>query len=137
MTLLELLKLKLKQSRKTTVTKGWAYGYKGLVGKSPADFFTVFKGRPVMLEAKTSRNLTSFPLHYGSSRAIPKHQVSYGEGLVRAGGIALILIRERSIETRSATQSPRLRPSISIQRRSRESLRSGNGLRSMPIRWTD
>ena len=61
--------------------------------KQPADFFTVYRGRPIMLEAKTSRNLTSFPLHYGSSRAIPKHQVSYGEGLVRAGGIALILIR--------------------------------------------
>ena len=61
--------------------------------KQPADFFTVYRSRPIMLEAKTSRNLTSFPLHYGSSRAIPKHQVSYGEGLVRAGGIALILIR--------------------------------------------
>ena len=33
--------------------------------KQPADFFTVYRGRPIMLEAKTSRNLTSFPLYYG------------------------------------------------------------------------
>jgi len=61
--------------------------------KQPADFFTVYRGRPVMLEAKTSRNLTSFPLHYGNTRAIAPHQVKAGERLVRAGGVSLILIR--------------------------------------------
>ena len=36
--------------------------------KQPADFFTVYRGRPIMLEAKTSRNLTSYPLYYGSKQ---------------------------------------------------------------------
>ena len=61
--------------------------------KQPADFFTVYRGRPIMVEAKTSRNLTSFPLHYGNTRAIAPHQVKAGERLVRAGGVSLILIR--------------------------------------------
>ena len=43
--------------------------------KQPADFFTVYRGRPIMLEAKTSRNLTSFPLYYGSGRSIATHQI--------------------------------------------------------------
>ena len=61
--------------------------------KQPADFFTVYRGRPIMLEAKTSRNLTSFPLYYGNTPAIAKHQVREGERLVRAGGMSFILIR--------------------------------------------
>ena len=61
--------------------------------KQPADFFTVYRSRPIMLEAKTSRNLTSFPLYYGSGRAIAKHQIDEGNKLVRKGGISLILIR--------------------------------------------
>ena len=61
--------------------------------KQPADFFTVYRGRPIMLEAKTSRNLTSFPLYYGSGRAIAKHQIDEGVKLERKGGISLILIR--------------------------------------------
>jgi len=61
--------------------------------KQPADFFTVYRSRPIMLEAKTSRNLTSFPLYYGSGRAIAKHQIEEGLKLERKGGIALILIR--------------------------------------------
>ena len=61
--------------------------------KQPADFFTVYRGRPIMLEAKTSRNLTSFPLYYGSGRSIAPHQIREGEQLVRKGGISMILIR--------------------------------------------
>ena len=38
--------------------------------KQPADFFSVYRGRPIMLEAKTSRNLTSFPLYYSNTPAI-------------------------------------------------------------------
>ena len=30
--------------------------------KQPADFFSVYRGKPIMIEAKTSRNLTSFPM---------------------------------------------------------------------------
>ena len=61
--------------------------------KQPADFFTVYRSRPIMLEAKTSRNLTSFPLYYGSGRAIAPHQIREGEQLVRKGGISFIMIR--------------------------------------------
>ena len=61
--------------------------------KQPADFFTVYRGSPIMLEAKTSRNLTSFPLYYGSGRAIAKHQIEEGIKLERKGGVSLILIR--------------------------------------------
>ena len=61
--------------------------------KQPADFFTVYRSRPIMLEAKTSRNLTSFPLYYGSGRAIAKHQIEEGIKLERKGGVSLILIR--------------------------------------------
>lgn len=61
--------------------------------KQPADFFSVYRGRPIMVEAKTSRNLTSFPLYYGSGRAIAKHQIDEGLQLERKGGISLIMIR--------------------------------------------
>ena len=61
--------------------------------KQPADFFTVYRGRPIMLEAKTSRNHTSFPLYYGSGRSIATHQIREGEQLVRKGGLSFILIR--------------------------------------------
>jgi len=61
--------------------------------KQPADFFSVYRGTPIMLEAKTSRNLTSFPLYYGNTHAIAKHQIEAGLKLERAGGVSLILIR--------------------------------------------
>jgi|TARA_R110002020_G_scaffold38791_4_gene116209 recombination protein U len=61
--------------------------------KQPADFFSVYRGRPIMVEAKTSRNLTSFPLYYGSGRAIAKHQIDEGVKLERKGGLSVILIR--------------------------------------------
>jgi len=61
--------------------------------KQPADFFSVYRGRPIMLEAKTSRNLTSFPLYYSNTPAIAKHQISAGLKLERMGGISLIIIR--------------------------------------------
>ena len=61
--------------------------------KQPADFFSVYRGRPIMVEAKTSRNLTSFPLYYSNTPAIAKHQIEAGLKLERAGGISLILIR--------------------------------------------
>ena len=70
--------------------------------KQPADFFTVYRGRPIMLEAKTSRNLTSFPLYYGSGRSIAAHQIKEGEELVKRGGIALILIRREEFRNKKA-----------------------------------
>jgi len=68
--------------------------------KQPADFFAVYRGRPIMLEAKTSRNLTSFPLYYGSGRSIAKHQITEGAQLVRKGGISLILIRREEFRNK-------------------------------------
>ena len=70
--------------------------------KQPADFFSVYKGRPIMLEAKTSRSLTSFPLYYGSGRSIAEHQISEGEELVKRGGMALILIRREEFRNKKA-----------------------------------
>ena len=70
--------------------------------KQPADFFSVYKGRPIMLEAKTSRSLVSFPLYYGSGRSIAEHQISEGEELVKRGGMALILIRREEFRNKKA-----------------------------------
>ena len=61
--------------------------------KQPADFMAVYRSRPILIECKTTRNLTSFPLYYGSGRSIAKHQIAEGIRLVRKGGISLILIR--------------------------------------------
>ena len=70
--------------------------------KQPADFFSVYKGRPIMLEAKTSRSLVSFPLYYGSGRSIAPHQIKEGEELVKKGGISLILIRREEFRNKKA-----------------------------------
>ena len=70
--------------------------------KQPADFFSVYKGRPIMLEAKTSRSLVSFPLFYGSGRSIAAHQIKAGEELVRKGGISLIVIRREEFRNKKA-----------------------------------
>ena len=48
-----------------------------------------------MVEAKTSRNLSSFPLYYSNTPAIAKHQIDAGI-IRRAGGVSLILIRRES-----------------------------------------
>ena len=55
-----------------------------------------------MVEAKTSRNLTSFPLWYGSGRSIAAHQIREGEQLVRKGGISLICIRREEFRNKKA-----------------------------------
>ena len=53
-----------------------------------------------MLEAKTSRNLTSFPLYYGATRSIATHQVKEGAMLERAGGMSFILIRREEFRNK-------------------------------------
>ena len=53
-----------------------------------------------MVEAKTSRNLSSFPLYYGDTRAIAPHQVKEGEKSVRAGGVSLIVIRREEFRNK-------------------------------------
>ena len=59
-----------------------------------------------MLEAKTSRNLTSFPLFYGATPAIAKHQIREGERLTRAGGLSLILIRREEYGNKKTYEIP-------------------------------
>ena len=61
--------------------------------KQPADFMAVYRSRPILIECKTTRNLTSFPLYYGSSRSIPTHQVKMARQAERHGALAFILIR--------------------------------------------
>ena len=68
--------------------------------KQPADFFTVYRGRPIMVEAKTSRNLSSFPLYYSNTPSIAKHQIDAGIRLERAGGVSLILIRREEFRNK-------------------------------------
>ena len=68
--------------------------------KQPADFFSVYRGRPIMVEAKTSRNLSSFPLYYANTPSIAKHQIEAGLKLERAGGVSLILIRREEFRNK-------------------------------------
>jgi len=61
--------------------------------KQPGDFFAVYRMRPILIECKTTRNLTSFPLYYGSNRSIPTHQVKMALKAQQHGAVSLILIR--------------------------------------------
>ena len=86
----------------TYASGGKTGGKKAINEKQPADFFTVYKGRPIMLEAKTSRSRTAFPLYYGSGRSIATHQIDYALKLKKHGGIALILIRSEQPRNKKA-----------------------------------
>lgn len=61
--------------------------------KQPGDFMAVYRGKPYLMECKTTRNLTAFPLYYGSTRSIPLHQIQAGERIERHGGVGMILVR--------------------------------------------
>jgi penicillin-binding protein-related factor A (putative recombinase) len=69
------------------------YVKKAIAEKQPGDFFAVKNGFPILIECKTSRNRTSFPLYYNKTRAIPEHQVQYGIDLEKSKGKAWFLIR--------------------------------------------
>ena len=69
------------------------YVKQAIAEKQPADFMAVYRSRPVLIECKTTRNLTSFPLYYGSSRSIPKHQVTMASMAQKHGALAFIFIR--------------------------------------------
>ena len=66
---------------------------KAIAEKQPADFMAVYRSRPILIECKTTRNLSSFPLYYGSSRSIPAHQISMAQKAQRHGALAFIFIR--------------------------------------------
>jgi penicillin-binding protein-related factor A (putative recombinase) len=67
---------------------------KAIAEKQPGDFFAVKDGRPILIECKTSRNKTSFPLYYNKTPAIPEHQIKYGKDLIEEGGEAWFFIRK-------------------------------------------
>ena len=97
--------------------------------KQPADFFSVYRGRPIMVEAKTSRNLTSFPLYYSNTPAIAKHQIEAGLKLERAGGISLILIRREEYRNKKVY-------AISPQQ-AKDLYRNKNNKKSIKWSWFD
>ena len=66
---------------------------KAVAEKQPADFMAVYRSRPILIECKTTRNLTSFPLYYGGSRSIPTHQIKMAQQAQRHGALAFIFIR--------------------------------------------
>ena len=67
---------------------------KAISEKQPGDFFAVESGIPILIECKTSRNKTSFPLYYNKNAAVPEHQRQYALDLVKAGGKAWFFIRK-------------------------------------------
>tara|TARA_R100001463_G_scaffold55806_3_gene107580 strand:+ start:5864 stop:6382 length:519 start_codon:yes stop_codon:yes gene_type:complete len=67
---------------------------KAIAEKQPGDFFAVHEGTPILIECKTSRNKTSFPLYYNKKAAVPEHQIQYAKDLVKAGGEAWFFIRK-------------------------------------------
>ena len=62
--------------------------------KQPADFMAVCKGIPILIECKTSKRETSFPLYYSRTRAIPIHQVEAAKKMEKNGGKAFFLLRK-------------------------------------------
>ena len=67
---------------------------KAVAEKQPADFMAVYRGKPVLIECKTTRNLTAFPLHYGTNRSIQSHQIKAGKIMERHGGLSFFLINK-------------------------------------------
>tara|TARA_R100001594_G_scaffold112744_2_gene147576 strand:- start:31 stop:531 length:501 start_codon:yes stop_codon:yes gene_type:complete len=67
---------------------------KAVAEKQPADFMAVVRGTPILIECKTTKRSKSFPLWYGKSRSIPKHQIDYGLEIERNGGRSVFLLRK-------------------------------------------
>ena len=61
--------------------------------KQPGDFQVLYHGRFILLECKTTRNRTSFPLYYGDEPSILAHQISKGLACCLHGGESYIVIR--------------------------------------------
>ena len=66
---------------------------KAISEKQPGDFFAVSDGVPILIECKTSRNKTAFPLFYNNKASIPLHQITYGKDLIKSGGMSWFVIR--------------------------------------------
>ncbi len=61
--------------------------------KQPGDFLALYQGMMVLIECKTSKRETSFPLFYRDTRSIPEHQVEAAKLVEQNGGRAFFLIR--------------------------------------------
>tara|TARA_R100001594_G_scaffold23236_3_gene45056 strand:+ start:12820 stop:13332 length:513 start_codon:yes stop_codon:yes gene_type:complete len=61
--------------------------------KQPGDFMSIYQGMAVLIECKTSKRETSFPLYYKDTRSIPEHQVDAAKRVEQHGGRAFFLIR--------------------------------------------
>tara|TARA_R110002110_G_scaffold18299_7_gene76975 strand:+ start:448 stop:963 length:516 start_codon:yes stop_codon:yes gene_type:complete len=77
----------------TYASGGKRGGKKAIQEKQPGDFMAVYRSRPILIECKTTRNLTSFPLYSGGKRSIPRHQITLGQKAQRNGSLAFIFIR--------------------------------------------
>ena len=60
------------------------------IPKTPGDFFAVYEGVPVLIEAKSSRSATSYNTDY-----IKEHQIEESKKIVDAGGRGYLLINNR------------------------------------------
>ena len=67
---------------------------KAIAEKQPADFMAVYKGTPILIECKTTRRKISFPLYYGKSASIPRHQIDYALENEKNGGRSFFLLRK-------------------------------------------
>ena len=81
-------------------------------------------------KTKPTRNLTAFPLYYGATRSIPKHQVDYGKTLQRNGGISLLLLRRD--EPRNKTVYALTPEQVAYLYRS-----FGKSRKSVPWKWIE
>ena len=100
--------------RKSLDTAGWwwfriqdtndvsRFVKKAISEKQPGDFFAVQGGTPILIECKTSRNKTAFPLYYNKNAAVPIHQRQYALDLVKAGGKAWFFIRKDEARNKRA-----------------------------------
>ena len=67
---------------------------KAVAEKQPGDFLALYDGMMVLIECKTSKRETSFPLYYRETRSIPEHQVEAAKLVEQNGGRAFFLIRQ-------------------------------------------
>ena len=90
----------------------------------------VYRGKPVLIECKTTRNLTAFPLHYGTNRSIQSHQIKAGKIMERHGGLSFFLIRRD--EPRNKTCYAVTPSQVEHMYRS-----FGKSRKSVPWKWFD
>jgi len=61
---------------------------------------SIYQGMAVLIECKTSKRETSFPLFYRDTRSIPEHQVEAARKVEQHGGRAFFLIRHDQLRNK-------------------------------------